>query len=132
MPSQEVNKITEQIIGSAFNVSNTLGSGFVEKVYENALIHELRKSSLNAQQQVPLQVIYDEIVVGNFVADIIVEEKVLIELKAVAMFENIHTAQALNYLRSTGMDICLLLNFGTPKIQIKRLLPHVNWKSHSS
>ena len=129
MPTQDVNEITQKIIGCAFEVSNTLGIGFVEKVYENALVHLLRKAGLKVVQQHPIKVTFDGILVGEFVADLLVEDRVLVELKAVSMLVNEHTAQALNYLRASGLEICLLINFGKSKIEIKRLLPSVNWKT---
>ena len=129
MPSQDVNLITEKIIGCSYTVSNTLGIGFIEKVYENALAHTIRKSGLNVVQQHPIKVDFDGIIVGEFVADLLVEERVLVELKAVSMLKNEHTAQALNYLRATGLEICLLINFGTTKVEIKRLRPSTNWKT---
>lgn len=102
MPSQDVNEITQKIIGCAFEVSNTLGIGFVEKVYENAPAHAIRKINMQVRQQYPIKVHYDNIVVGEFLADLLVEECVLVELKAVSMLNQEHTAQALNYLRATG------------------------------
>ena len=129
MPTPDVNNITEKIIGCAYRVSNSLGIGFVEKVYENALVHEIQKSGLTVAQQVPIKVLYDEIVVGDFFADLLVEEQVLVELKAVSMLKDEHVAQSLNYLRATGFEICLLINFGTSKVQLQRLRRSVNWKA---
>jgi GxxExxY protein len=131
MPSIDVNKITEKIIGCAYTVSNTLGIGFVEKVYENALALEIRKTGLKVEQQTPLKVLYGSVAVGDFYVDLLVEKRVLVELKAVSLLKDEHTAQALNYLRATGLEVCLLINFGTTKVQIKRLLPSVYWKSKS-
>ncbi len=116
------NELTGEIIRCAFLVSNELGAGFLEKVYENALAHELRKTGLAAEQQRRIQVVYDGVVVGDYVADLVVNGSVIAELKAVKAFDNIHYAQCLNYLKATGLDICLLLNFGVPKIQIKRFV----------
>ena len=129
VPSQDVNEITQKIIGYAYTVSNTLGIGFVEKVYENGLVHLTRKSGFRVAQQHPIKVTFDGIVVGEFFADLFVEERVLVELKAVSMLMPEHTAQALNYLRASGAEVCLLINFGNPKIEIKRLLPSVYWKT---
>lgn len=125
----EVNTITEKIIGCAYTVSNSLGIGFVEKVYENALTHIIRKSNLKVIQQHPIKVNFDGVVVGEFVADLLVEDRVLVELKAVSILRDEHTAQALNYLRATGLEICLLINFGTTKVEVKRLRPSTNWKT---
>jgi GxxExxY protein len=129
MPSPDLNAITEKVIGCAFHVSNSLGIGFVEKVYENALAHEIQKSGLKVAQQVPTRVLYDGIVVGDFFADLLVEGQVLVELKATSMVKDEHVAQSLNYLRATGFEICLLINFGTTKVQVKRLRRSVNWKT---
>ena len=113
--------ITERIIGCAFKVANALGPGFLEKVYENALVHELRKSGLCVQAQKSIEVWYDNVMVGDFTADLLVEDRILVELKASATLDNSHTAQALNYLAATRLKTCLLLNFGTTKIQVRRL-----------
>jgi GxxExxY protein len=117
----ELNDLTERIIGCAYAVANGLGSGFLEKPYENALMHELGKARLRAEQQRRLDVQYDGVVVGEYFADIVVENRVLVELKAAQGLERVHVAQCLNYLKATGLDICLLINFGTPRIQIKRI-----------
>ena len=132
MSSIDVNGITEKIIGCAYRVSNSLGIGFVEKVYENALAHDIQISGLKVAQQAPIKVLYDGIVVGDFFADLLVEEKVLVELKAVSMLKDEHTAQSLNYLRTSGLEICLLINFGTTKVQLKRLRRSVYWKTQGS
>jgi GxxExxY protein len=129
MPSPDVNLITQKIIGCSYDVSNVLGAGFVEKVYENALVHRIRKSTgLIVAQQYPIKVVYDDIVVGEFFADLLVADRVLVELKAVSALVPEHTAQALNYLRATGLEVCLLVNFGRSKVEIKRLLPYTDWK----
>lgn len=129
MESHNIDKLTERIIGCAFKVSNSLGIGFVEKVYENAYVHELRQDGLSVQQQFPIKVVYDGIIVGDFYADMLVEETILIELKAVTTLDKNHIAQSLNYLRASGLETCLLINFGTPKIQIRNLKPSPKWKS---
>jgi len=125
----EINKLTEKIIACAYAVSNELGIGFVEKVYENALVHEMRKAGLNVRQQYPITVEYDGVVVGNFFADVLVNERVLLELKAVSELNDIHLAQALNYLRATGLETCLLMNFATKRVQIRRLHPSPRWSN---
>jgi GxxExxY protein len=116
-----LNDLTETVIGCAFTVSNTLGNGFLEKVYEKALTHELEKQHLNVERQKPIQVIYDGVIVGEYVADLVVESVLLVELKAVRTLDSIHSAQCLNYLKATGLSLCLLLNFGSPRVQVKRL-----------
>lgn len=112
--------VTRRIIGCAYTVANTLGSGFLEKVYENALAHELHKAGLRVQQQYPITVTYDGIVVGDYLADLLVEECILVEVKAAKDLDDIHTAQCLNYLKATGKPLCLLINFGSAKVQVRR------------
>jgi GxxExxY protein len=119
--THRLNEITERIIGCAFIVINTLGCGFLEKVYENALVHELRKTGFRVKQQESIEVYYDNVMVGEYTADILVEGCVLIELKAVNSLNEIHIAQCLNYLKATDLKLCLLLNFGNPKLEIKRI-----------
>src|SRR5688500_14627357 len=114
------NALTEKIIGCVYRVSNELGCGFLEKVYENALAHELRKAGLFVESQKAINVIYDGIVVGEYFADLLVEGVVVLELKAVKACDDVHSAQCLNYLKATGLSICLLSNFGKPKVEIKR------------
>jgi len=116
------NAITEKVIGCAYTVANTLGVGFLEKVYENALAHELTKTGLEFTQQDPVEVMYDGICVGEYIPDLVVERNVLVELKAAKALDDIHVALCLNYLKATSLNICLLINFGTPKIQIKRIV----------
>ena len=123
----EINEITQKVIGCIYTVSNTLGGGFAEKVYQNPVTIEIEKSGLRVQQQFPISVKYDGIVVGDFAADLLVEELVLIELKAVKILEDV--AQCLNYLRATGLSVCLLINFYRPKVEIRRLIPNDTWKT---
>jgi GxxExxY protein len=111
--------LTKTIIGCAFQVHNTLGPGFLEKVYENALAHELRKRGLKVVQQAPLRVIYDGVIVGEYYPDLWVEERVIVELKAVQVLHPRHEVQLVNYLAATGVDTGLLLNFGT-SVEVKR------------
>jgi len=117
----EINELKERIIGCAYTISNHLGVGFLEKVYENALAHELRKIGLRVDQQWSVKVNYDGVVVGDYVADLFVEGFILVELKAVKDLDVIHEAQCLNYLKATGADLCLLINFGKPRLEIRRL-----------
>lgn len=118
----ELDQLTEKIIGGVFQVSNALGSGFLEKVYENALVLELRQLGLLLSQQHRIEVRYKGTVVGDFVADLLVEECVIVEIKAVKALDDIHTAQCLNYLKATGLQVCLLVNFGSPKAVVKRVV----------
>jgi len=117
--------ITEEIIGKAFKVSNTLGADFLEKVYENALAIELIKSGFSVNQQYPIRVHYQGEIVGEYFADLYVEKTVIIELKTVKALDDIHLAQVLNYLKGTRNSIALLINFGSPKVQIKRVINNV-------
>jgi len=120
------DELTETIIGCAYTVANTLGHGFLEKVYENALAHELTKHGLHIEQQRPIPVYYDQVIVGEYLADMVVEESVLVELKAAKDIEDIHKAQCIHYLKATGLTLCLLINFGTPKLKIKRIVNNYN------
>ena len=118
----DLNHLTEKIIGCAFEVSNVLGCGFLEKVYENALVQELKAAGLYVQAQYPISVYYKGMVVGNFFADILVEKCILVELKALSYLDSNHQAQCLNYLKASGLNLCLLINFGKPKVEIKRII----------
>jgi len=118
----DINELTYQIRGFVFEVNKVLGAGFLEKVYEKALLVELRKRGLKAEGQVPITVKYKGEVVGEYFADIVVEDKVIIELKAVDKLQKIHEAQILNYLKATGYKIGLLVNFTHPKAEIKRFI----------
>jgi GxxExxY protein len=116
-----INEITEKIIGCSYTVSNTLGAGFLEKVYENALAHELRKAGLKVLQQHDIEVFYDGIVVGKYTPDLFIENSVIVEVKAISSLSDSEKAQCLNYLKATGLKIGLLINFGKPRIEIKRV-----------
>jgi GxxExxY protein len=118
----EIDSISKKIIGCAFTVGNHLGCGFLEKIYENALVVEMRKAGLNVAQQQVMEVFYDDVVVGSYVADLVVEGTILVEIKAVKFFDEVHTAQCLNYLKATGLPLCLLVNFGRPRVDIKRVI----------
>ena len=103
-------------------MSNVLGSGFLEKVYENSLAHDLKKAGLSVSRQQPINVIYDGILVGDYFADLVVENEIIVELKAVRNIEDSHLAQCLNYLKATEKRLGLLINFGNPRVQIKRVV----------
>ena len=118
--AESINRLTETIIGCSFRVLNTLGVGFLESVYQNALAYELRKMGLVVAQKEPISVYYEGVLVGNFEGDLIVEGQVIVELKAVREHHDRFTAQCLNYLKATGLPVCLLLNFGKPQLDIKR------------
>jgi GxxExxY protein len=118
----EVNRLSKRVIGCALSVLGTLGVGFLEKVYENALAHELRKGRLTASQQHGIVVRYDGVEVGEYAVDLLVEQSVLVELKAVRALDDIHRAQCLNYLKASGLRLCLLINFGNTRLEIKRIV----------
>jgi len=117
-----IEELAHQCIGAAFDVSNALGSGFLEKVYENALAHELRLRELSVRQQEPIKVRYKGVVVGDYVPDLLIDDLLLIELKCVNDFSPEHMAQCLNYLKGTGLSLCLLFNFQKPKVEFKRIV----------
>ena len=126
-----VNDITYAINGAVFEVNRVLGPGFLEKVYENALMVELEKRGLKAENQVPIDISYKGKAVGEYVSDVLVEDKVLIELKTVEQIDRIHEAQLLNYLKATGLQVGLLVNFKHEKADIKRLVLNLP-KGHDS
>ena len=118
----EINRVTERIINCVYRVSNTLGSGFLEKVYENALAIELKQNGLQVTQQHPVNVFYNGTLVGDYVADLLVDDQVIVELKAVKILDEVHSAQCMNYLKASGLKVCLLVNFGKPRVDIKRIV----------
>jgi GxxExxY protein len=113
-------QITEKIIKAAFTVHNRLGAGFVEKVYESALVRELRGMGLDVEQQKRMKVMYGGESVGEFIADLLVDEYIIVELKAVRQLEKPFEDKLLHYLKATGLPVGLLLNFGASSVQIKR------------
>ena|ERR1022692_1134445 len=114
--------LTEAVIGSAFEVANVLGAGFLEKVYERALACELASRGVSAKAQVSFPVCYKGHYLGEYVADLVVGERVLVELKCVDRFANEHLAQCINYLKASGLRVALLINFQKPKVEWKRVL----------
>lgn len=119
MEEEKLNVLTERIIGCAYRVAEKLKYGYLEKVYENAMRVELERSGLAVEQQKRLDVWYEGVLVGQYCADLIVEGTVMIEIKTCKAFDEAHAAQCLNYLQTTGLPCCLLINFG-PSVQIKR------------
>jgi GxxExxY protein len=117
-----LNALIERVIGAAFEVSNVLGAGFLEKVYERALLKELASRGIEARGQVGFPVSYKGQPVGEYVADIVVEGRLVIELKCADSFSNEHVAQCINYLKASGKKIALLMNFQKPKLQLKRII----------
>ena len=116
----EYREITETIIGCAYRVYNKMGFGFLESVYEKCLLIELRKAGLDAESQKPITVYYEDEIVGEFVADIIVNNTIILELKSVRRIIEAHEVQLVNYLVATGKPVGLILNFGETKVEIKR------------
>ena len=116
----EHEKLTHKIIGCAYKVSNTLGFGFLESVYRKAMVIELSKAGLKIEEEKALQVYYDDIVVGNFAADLFVEDTVVVELKSVQNTVESHEVQLVNYLNGLEKEIGLLINFGPSGVQVKR------------
>lgn len=117
-----LNDLTYKINGAIFEVNKILGPGFLEKVYENALFIELIERGLKAKNQAQIEVQYKGQIVGGYIADLLVEEKIIIELKTVEKLSKLHEAQLLNYLKATGLKVGLLVNFQNMKADIKRLV----------
>ena len=118
----DINDVTYAINGVVFEVNRVLGPGFLEKVYENALLIELKRKGLKAGSQAPINVFYKGNAVSEYVVDILVEGKVIVELKTVEKLEKAHEAQLLNYLKATGIHVGLLVNFKHPKAEVKRMV----------
>ena len=113
---------TEKILGASFKVLNTLGAGFLEKVYENALCLELRRSGMAVENQKAIHISYEGAIVGDYQADIVVDGKVIVECKEASGLASVHEAQLINYLKATGIHVGLLINFSRPKLQYRRLV----------
>src|SRR3989337_4426829 len=114
--------LSYKIIGLAMEVHRKLGYGFLEKVYENALMLLLRRGGIEAKQQAPIKVYFEGEVVGEYFADILVEDKIILELKVLEKITDVHIAQALNYLKATGLELAIILNFGKRKLEYERLI----------
>jgi GxxExxY protein len=121
---ERLNSVSRTVIGAAQRVSSTLGYGFLERVYENALVLELRNRSVFVDQQRPVQVFFDGQIVGNYVPDLLVESSVIVEIKAVSGLDRIHRQQCLNYLRASNLKLALLLNFGRAHLEVARIVWH--------
>jgi GxxExxY protein len=119
--SNELDSLTKKIIGCAYSVSNELGAGFLEKAYENAMAFELRNAGLETAQQVPFKVRYKNVIVGDYCADLIVANQVLIEIKSTKAFDKSHMAQCINYLTASGLHLALLINFGNSRVEVRRV-----------
>lgn len=119
---ESLNLLFEKVVGAVYEVANTLGSGFLEKVYERALKTELNHLGINVEAQAPIQIQYKGKIVGDYYADLLVEDKLIVELKCVDTLSNEHFAQTLNYLKATGHHVALLVNFQRPKVEWKRIV----------
>ena len=117
-----LNQMSGTVIGAAQRVSSTLGYGFLEKVYENALALELRRRGIEVHQQLPLQVAYEGVVVGDYIPDLLVENCLIVEIKATPSIERTHRQQCLNYLRASNLTLGLLLNFGHAHLEVGRVV----------
>jgi len=118
----EVDELTGSIIGAAFEVSNTLGHGFLETVYRKALVHELTLRNLSVGEEVPFNIMYKDTGLGRYCCDLLVERKVVVELKAIDRLTSSNIGQLLNYLKASGLHVGLLLNFGKPRLEYKRVV----------
>jgi GxxExxY protein len=120
--STGLNDLSGRVIGCAFTVLNTLGVGFAEKVHENALAIELRAAGLGVAQQCGVKVHYNDVVVGEYFPDLLIEDELLVELKTVNNLDDGHRMQCTNYLKATRLRLCLLINFGNPRLEIRRMV----------
>src|SRR5882762_3809737 len=118
-PEQE---LTQKILEASFAVHNSLGAGFLEKVYSNALMLELRSMGVSCNPEVAFKVKYKNVIVGDYCADLVVESTVLVELKACTGLDSVHEAQILNYLKASGIHLGLLMNFGKPRLEYRRFV----------
>ena len=118
----QLDSLSEKVLGAVFEVSNTLGAGFLEKVYRRALLRELGLRGMRATSEASLAVMYKGCSVGEYFADVLVEDALVVELKCAERLANHHTAQCLNYLRASGRTVCLLVNFQRPKVEWQRIV----------
>ena len=121
MDEYKHKKLTSEIINAAHTVHNKLGYGFLERIYHNSLSIELKNRGFQVEAQKSVEVCYDRQVVGEFLADLVVENKVIVEVKAVNKYVSLFEAQLLNYLKATGLNVGLIINFG-PSVQVKRMV----------
>ena len=117
-----LDALSDKVLGAVFEVSNTLGAGFLEKVYQRALLRELGLRGVRAVSEVSFPVMYKGHSVGEYFADILVDESLVVELKCADRLAHEHTAQCLNYLRASGLTVCVLVNFQRPKVEWKRIV----------
>ncbi|MDA2918809.1 GxxExxY protein [Desulfobacterota bacterium AH_259_B03_O07] len=114
--------LSYKIIGLAMEVHGKLGYGFLEKVYENALMPLFKREGIKAKQQAPIKVLFEEVIVGDYIADNLVEDKIILEPKSLEKISDVHRAQALNYLKATGLHLAIILNFGKNRLEYERLI----------
>ncbi len=119
---EEVESLTASIIGAAFEVSNTLGHGFLEIIYRKALVYELSMRGLSVGEEVPIDVIYKEAKLGRYYCDLLIEKTIVVKLKAIDRLSSPHIGQLLNYLKAVGLHVGLLFNFGRPRLEYRRVL----------
>jgi GxxExxY protein len=119
---EQLEKLFERVVGAVYEVANVLGAGYLEKVYERASLRELSLRGLGARSQAPFSVHYKGQRIGEYFADILVEDKLVVELKCVDVLSSDHLAQCINYLRSSGLNLALLVNFQKPKVEWKRVV----------
>jgi GxxExxY protein len=122
MNADKFDSLTESVLGAAFEVSNTIGAGFLEKVYERALLKELVLRGIRARAQASISVSYKGSCVGQYFADLLIEDELVVELKCADCLGNEHIAQCLNYLKAAGLKVCLLINFQRPRVEWKRIV----------
>jgi len=114
--------LSYKIIGLAMEVHGKLGYGFLEKVYENALMLLFKREGIKAKQQAPIKVLFEEVIVGDYIADNLVEDKIILEPKSLEKISDVHRAQALNYLKATGLHLAIILNFGKNRLEYERFI----------
>lgn len=115
-------ELSYKIMNSVMDVHNKLGAGFLEKVYENAIVVKLKKDGIKVTQQAPFKVHFEEEIIGEYYADILVEDKIILEVKCVDKIIDIHRAQVINYLKATGMKLGIIVNFAKPKLEYERIV----------
>ena len=118
----ELDQVTQTVIGAAFEVANVLGAGFLERVYERALLRELDLRGLTVKRQVRFPIVYKRQLIGDYVADLVIEERVIVEFKCAECLTDEHTAQCINYLKASHLTLALLINFRKPRIEWKRIV----------
>lgn len=116
------------VVGAAMEVHRLLGAGFLEAVYQKALAHELTLQNLPFEEQAHLPVMYKGVLVGDYIADFVIDGKIILEIKSVSALTDVHKAQAINYLAATGYELAILLNFGESRLHQERLIRHKNYK----